>query len=448
MYRRFAALAGYFRMFGSFHVQTAHDVPADLSLILRSFPTHHGDGIAGGTMRSSATWQPSGRISRQAVAIGIVTALVGYGSSVTVVVNGLVAMGATTEQAASGLLALGVTMSVTAVLLSLVSRMPISIAWSTPGAALLATTGPIDGGFAAAEGAFAVVGLLVIVAGLWRPIGRLVAAIPATLANAMLGGILLNLCLAPFHALASIPLLAFPVVLTWLLVGRFARLYAVPAAAIVTLMLLGFDVGGAGPHGLVPDHLWPRFVLTAPTFSWGALVGLALPLFVVTMASQNVPGLAVLATYGFRPGPRPIFLATGIASLLSAPFGALSVNLAAVTAALCAGPDADPVPERRYAAAVAAGIGYLALGLLSAAAAALVATAPPLLIEAVAGLALLGAFGASVSAALKDEGDRNAALVTFLLSASGLSFFGIGSAFWGLVGGLAVMGLTRLRFSE
>ena len=401
-------------------------------------------------MTVSDTVQPSGRLSRQAVAIGIVTALVGYGSSVTVVVDGLVAMGATTGQAASGLLALGVTMCVTAVFLSLFTRMPISIAWSTPGAALLATTGPVAGGFAAAEGACVVVGLFVIIVGLWKPIGRLVASIPAPLANAMLGGILLNLCLAPFRALASIPLLAFPVVLTWLLVGRFARLYAVPAAAaaMVTLALLGLDVGGAGPHSLVMDHLWPRFVLTPPTFSWGALVGLALPLFVVTMASQNVPGLAVLATYGFRPAPRPIFLATGIASLLSAPLGALSVNLAAITAALCAGPDADPLPERRYVAAITAGIGYLALGLLSAAAAALVATAPPLLIEAVAGLALLGAFGASVSAALKDEGDRTAALVTFLLSASGLSFFGIGSAFWGLVGGLVVLGLARLRFSE
>ena len=399
-------------------------------------------------MGAIGTIEPAGRISRQAVAIGIFTALVGYGSSVTVVVNGLVAVGATTDQAASGLLALGVAMAVPAVLLSLVHRMPVSIAWSTPGAALLATTGPIAGGFAAAEGAFAVTALLVIVAGLWRPIGRLVAAIPAPLANAMLGGILLNLCLAPFHALASIPVLAFPVVLTWLLVGRFARLYAVPAAAIVTLALLGLDVDGAGPHGLALDHLWPRLVLTPPTVSWGGVVGIALPLFVVTMASQNVPGLAVLATYGFLPPPRPIFLATGIASLATAPFGALTVNLAAITAALCAGPDADPLPERRSVAAITAGLGYLVLGLLSAAAAAVVATAPPLLIEAVAGLALLGAFGASVSAALKDEGERNAALVTFLLAASGLSFFGIGSAFWGLVGGLAVVGLKRLDFSR
>jgi len=404
--------------------------------------------VWGGIMRSKDNLQSPGRFSRQAVAIGIVTALVGYGSSVTVVVNGLVAMGASTEQAASGLLALGITMSVTAILLSLFTRMPISIAWSTPGAALLATTGPVEGGFAAVEGAFVVVGVLVIVAGLWKPLGRLVAAVPSPLANAMLGGILLNLCLAPFLALASIPLLAFPVVLTWLLVGRFARLYAVPAAAIVTLALLGFDVGGTGTQGMALDHLWPGLVLTMPLFSWGAVVGLALPLFVVTMASQNVPGLAVLATYGFRPAPRPIFLSTGVASLLSAPFGALAVNLAAVTAALCAGPDADPVPERRYVAAVTAGICYLVLGLLSAAAAALVATAPPLLIEAVAGLALLGAFGASVSAALKDEADRTAALVTFLLSASGLSFFGIGSAFWGLVGGLAVLGLSRFKFSE
>ncbi|HEV2675592.1 MAG TPA: benzoate/H(+) symporter BenE family transporter [Aliidongia sp.] len=387
-------------------------------------------------------------ISRQAIMTGIVTALVGYGSSVTVVVNGLNAVGATTEQAASSLLAMGVTMGITAIVLSLVHRMPISIAWSTPGAALLATTGPIAGGFAAAEGAFAVAGLLVVVAGLWRPIGRLVGAIPASLANALLGGILLNLCLAPFHALADMPLLAFPVILTWLVVGRFARLYALPATAIVALALLGFDVGGAGSHGLAQAGLWPGLVLTPPTLSWGGLVGIAVPLFVVTMASQNVPGLAVLATFGFRPPPRPIFLLTGLASLATAPVGALTVNLAAVTAALCAGPDADPRPERRAAAAVTAGLCYLLLGLLSAAAAALVATAPPLLIEAVAGLALLGAFGASVSAALKDDGDREAALVTFLLTASSLSFFGIGSAFWGLLGGLAVLGLRRLDFGR
>ena len=398
-------------------------------------------------MATIGMMEPAGGISRQAVATGIVTALVGYGSSVTVVVNGLTAVGASTAQAASGLLALGVTMGVTAILLSLVHRMPISIAWSTPGAALLVTTGPVAGGFAAAEGAFAVAGFLVVVAGLWRPVGRLVGTIPASLANAMLGGILLNLCLAPFHALADMPLLAFPVVLTWLLVGRFARLYAVPAAAIVTLVLLGCDVGGTGPHGLAQQGLWPHLVLTAPSLSWGAVVGIAVPLFVVTMASQNVPGLAVLATYDFRPPPRPIFLVTGIASLVTAPFGALTVNLAAVTAALCAGPDADPRPERRFAAAITAGVGYLLLGLLSAAAAALVATAPLVLIEAVAGLALLGAFGTAVSAALKDEGDRTAALVTFLLTASGLSFFGIGSAFWGLIGGLAVLGLKRLDFS-
>ena len=389
---------------------------------------------------------PQGGISRQAVVTGIVTALVGYGSSVTVVVNGLNAVGASTGQAASGLLALGVAMAVTAILLSLAQRMPISIAWSTPGAALLATTGPVAGGFAAAEGAFAVAGLLVIVAGLWRPVGRLVGMIPAPLANAMLGGILLNLCLAPFRALAELPLLAFPVVLTWLLVGRFARLYAVPVAAIVALLLLGFDVGGAGPHGLAAAGLWPHLVLTPPILTSGAIVGIAVPLFVVTMASQNVPGLAVLATCGFRPPPRPIFAVTGLASLVTAPFGALTVNLAAITAALCAGPDADPRPERRSAAAITAGLGYLLLGVLSAAAAALVQTAPPLLIEAVAGLALLGAFGASASAALTDEGDRTAPLITFLLAASGLSFLGIGSAFWGLVGGLAVLGLKRFEF--
>ena len=369
----------------------------------------------------------------QPVGAGVLAAFVGFGSSFTVIVAGLNAMGATPDQAASGLTMLTIGMGLAGMALSIWTRMPISVAWSTPGGALLATTAAVDGGFPAVVGAFVVTGLLLVAAGLWRPFGRLVAAIPGPLAGAMLAGILLPLVLAPFHAVGEIPQLMLPVLAVWLIVGRFWRLYAVPAALGAAVVALAVDPGAlAGP---IPN-LAPVFELVLPTFTIDAIVGVALPLFLVTMASQNVPGLAVLATYGYRPPPGPLVTWTGVASVVVAPFGALSINLAAITAALCAGPDADARPERRWIAAFAAGCAYVLIGLAATAAVVLVTIAPPLLIQGVAGLALLGAFAAAILKGLESEADRTAALVTFLLAASGLSFLGIGSAFWGLVAGL------------
>lgn len=374
----------------------------------------------------------------QPVAAGVLAAFVGFGSSFAVIVAGLSAMGASAEQAASGLTMLTIGMGLAGMGLSLWKRMPISVAWSTPGGALLATTAAVDGGFSAVVGAFLVTGLLLVAAGLWKPFGRLVAAIPGPLAGAMLAGILLPLVLAPFRAVGEIPLTMLPVMAVWLVVGRFWRLYAVPAAVVAAVVAIIVDPGAlAGP---VPD-LSPTFVLVAPTFTLDAIVGVALPLFIVTMASQNIPGLAVLATYGYRPHPGPLVTWTGVASALVAPFGALSINLAAITAALCAGPDAHPDPQRRWVAAFAAGCAYVPMGLAATAAVVLVSLAPPLLIQGVAGLALLGAFAAAILKGLESEADRVAALVTFLLAASGLSFLGIGSAFWGLLAGLAVSAL-------
>jgi benzoate membrane transport protein len=374
----------------------------------------------------------------QPVAAGVLAAFVGFGSSFAVIVAGLNAMGATPDQAASGLTMLTIGMGLAGMALSLWTRMPISVAWSTPGGALLATTAAVDGGFPAVVGAFLVTGALLVVAGLWKPFGRLVAAIPGPLAGAMLAGILLPLVLAPFRAVGEIPLLMLPVMGVWLIVGRFWRLYAVPAAVLAAVAALALDPGAlAGP---IPD-VSPTFELVTPAFTLDAIVGVALPLFLVTMASQNIPGLVVLATYGYRPHPGPLVTWTGVASVLVAPFGALSINLAAITAALCAGPDAHPQPERRWIAAFAAGCAYVPMGLAATAAVVLVTLAPPLLIQGVAGLALLGAFAAAILKGLEHEADRTAALVTFLLAASGLSFLGIGSAFWGLIAGLAVSAL-------
>ncbi|TWA89802.1 benzoate membrane transport protein [Azospirillum brasilense] len=381
-----------------------------------------------------ATGLPTG-LSLRAVGAGLLAALVGYASSVAVVIHGLTAVGASTEQVVSGLVLVGFAMGLTAMGLSLYRRKPISIAWTTPGMALLAATGALEGGFAAAVGAFVVTGVLIVLAGLWSPLGRWIAAIPKPLANGMLAGILLKLCLAPFLAVSQAPGVALLVLATWAVVGRVARLYAVPAAVAVALGAMALDSsGGAALSGA----LWPGVTFVQPVFTWEAMVGIALPLFVVTMASQNIPGLAVLATYNYTPPTRPIFLVTGAASALTALGGAPTVNLAAITAALCASPDADPNPARRWQAAFVGGIGYILFAGLAGVTAVMVTRSPPILIEAVAGLALVGAFGSALMGAVQVEANRTAALVTMLVTASGLSFAGVGSAFWGLLLGGAV----------
>jgi benzoate membrane transport protein len=378
-----------------------------------------------------------------AVAAGLLAAFVGFASSFTVILQGFAALGATQAEAASGLMALSLAMGFCAILVSLRTRMPVSIAWSTPGAALLATSGVAalgEGGFAAAVGAFIVCGALLTLAGIWKPLGRWVAAIPPALANAMLAGVLLGLCLAPVKAVAEMPLYGLLIVVTWALVAKWKRLYAVPAAVLVTVVII---LATTDLSGIAPASLMPQAVLVMPVFTVQALVGIALPLFIVTMASQNIPGIAVLNANGYRPDPSPLFRDTGLFSLLGAPFGAHAVNLAAITAAICAGPEAHPDPGRRWIAAAVAGAAYILLGLGAGAATAFIAAAPPILIQAVAGLALLGAFAASLVAALSEAESREAAAITFLVAASGLTLFGIGGAFWGLIAGGAVLALTR-----
>ncbi len=386
--------------------------------------------------------QEGGGFSLQAASAGLLAAFVGFASSFAVVLQGLLGIGASQAEAASGLMALALAMGLCGVFLSLKTRLPVSIAWSTPGAALLATTGAVEGGFAAAVGAFVMSGVLIVVAGLWKPLGRWVAAIPPALANAMLAGVLFTFCLAPVRAVAEGPELTLPVILAWALAWRFKRLYAIPVALLAALVMI-FATTEA--PSLEAAALWPQPLLIMPQFSLGALVGIALPLFIVTMASQNIPGMAVLNANGYRPAPGPLFATTGVFTLLAAPFGGHAVNLAAITAALCAGEDAHPDPARRYWAAVVSGGFYVVFGLLAGIITAFVAAVPAYLILTVAGLALLGAFGSALTEALAAAEDRLAAIVTFLATASGLSFFGIGSAFWGLAAGIALFALTRWR---
>ncbi|MDQ0645893.1 benzoate membrane transport protein [Microbacterium natoriense] len=371
------------------------------------------------------------------ITAGVVTALVGFTSSFAVVLTGLSAVGATPAQAASGLLAVCLTMGVACVVLAWRYRMPITVAWSTPGAALLAATGAVEGGWSAAVGAFLLTGALILLTALWPALGALIARIPPSIAQAMLAGVLLPLCLAPITGLVENLWGVVPVVLTWLVFARLAPRWAVPLAFVAASVVVAISLVQTGSP-VDPALLLPRIELTAPTFSLGAAVGIALPLFIVTMASQNVPGIAIMRSFGYEVPWRPAMLVTGLGTALGATAGGHAINLAAISAALAAAPDADPDPKRRWIAGVSTGVSYLVLGGFSAAFAALVLLAPQAVIPAVAGLALFAAFGSAVQQAIDDPGERLPAVATFLVAASGIAVLGVSAAFWALVAGLLV----------
>lgn len=371
--------------------------------------------------------------STQPVLAGVVAAVVGFASTFAVVLAGLRAVGATAAEAASGLFALCVLMGAVSMVLGLRMRIPVTVAWSTPGAALLVSAGTVDGGFEAAVGAFILSGLLIVLSGFWAVLARAIAAIPAPVAAAMLAGVLLPLCVAPVRSLTELPGLTAPVIVVWAILFRFARAWAIPGALVAAIAAILVD----RPIRL-QGELLPTVAFVSPTLTVGAVVGIAIPLFVVTMASQNVPGITVLRTFGYDPPLRPLLVGTGAASVAGAPFGAHAINLAAITAALCAGPDAHPDPQRRWVASVTNGAAYVVLGLVAALATAFVTASPILLIEAVAGLALLGALGASLATATTERAYLDAAIVTFVVTASGIVALGISSAFWGLAAGLVV----------
>ncbi len=372
----------------------------------------------------------------QPISAGIVASITGFASSFVLVVAGLHAVGANDAQAASGLLVVCVLSGVLCILLAVTFRMPISFAWSTPGAALLVAASATTNDFRAATGAFLVCGALIVLCGLWPALGRAITSIPRPLASAMLAGILFPICLAPITAAIEIPWLALPVILTWLVLFRFAPRWAVPAAMVVAAIGIGVS---AGTEWLSEASLSPQLTFVAPVFDPLVIVSLGIPLFVVTMAGQNVPGFAVMSTFGYTVPPRPALLASGLGTMAGSFFGGHAVNLAAITAALMAGPDSHPDKSKRWIATVTSGIGFIVFGLAAGVATALISAAPPILITAVAGLALLGALATSVSAAIEVPAHRIPAIATFLVTASGIVVVSIGSAFWGLLVGGVIM---------
>ncbi|QEE20786.1 benzoate/H(+) symporter BenE family transporter [Youhaiella tibetensis] len=378
----------------------------------------------------------------QPLLAGLLASVVGYASTFTLVLAGLTAVGATPAQAGSGLFAVCIALGLLNIAIAWRTRIPVSVAWSTPGVAFLATVGGVEGGFPAVVGAFIVTAALIVLAGVWKPFSRAVSAIPAPIANAMLAGILLTLCIAPLRAVEALPLLTLPVVAAWVVGLAFFRRYAVPVAVAVAFVILALNTH---LQGSTVANSAPALSFVFPVFTLDAFVRVAIPLFIITMASQNLPGLAVMKANGYELDPAPAFSITGIASAIIAPFGAHTVNLAAITAAICAGPEAHPDPARRWVAPVAAGVGYLIFALGSGLAAALIAASPQLLIQAVAGLALMSSLAQALSGALAHDQDRLPAVVTFVTAASGVTIFGIGAAFWGIVAGILLTLVFRLR---
>ncbi|WP_036665508.1 benzoate/H(+) symporter BenE family transporter [Paludibacterium yongneupense] len=380
-------------------------------------------------------------LSFSPLAAGFIAVMVGYTSSAAIVFQAAAAAGASPAQLASWLWALGLGMGLTCIGLSLYYKSPVLTAWSTPGAALLAT-GLMGVGMPQAIGAFLFASALIALAGVSGGFERIMRHVPRPLAAAMLAGVLLRFGLDLFAALPRQGLLVGSMLVFFLPARRF-----LPRYAVALTLVLGLAVAAAqGGIHLSPVRLElarPQFVM--PVFSLSTLIGVGLPLFIVTMASQNVPGLAVLRANGYAVPASPLIGWTGLTGVLLAPFGGFSYNLAAITAAICMSRDADPDPAQRYRAAVWAGVFYLVTGVFGATVAQLFSAFPRALILAIAGLALLGTIGNSLASALDEPAEREAALVTFLATASGLSLFGVGSAFWGLVLGLATAWINRKR---
>lgn len=375
-------------------------------------------------------------------AAGAIVVLVGYTSSVAIIFQAIEAVGATQAQANSWLVALGLGMGLTTLALSLWFRMPILTAWSTPGAALLAV-GLKDVPLDQAIGAFVFCGAMLTLTGLTGWFQRLSQLIPDTLANALLAGILFQFGLSAFTALNDDTALVALMGATFL-AGRlwFVR-YTIPVVLMIGCLWAGFSGSFGSLDQLDFSLTAPEFVM--PSFSLPVLIGVGLPLYIVTMCSQNMPGVVTLRAAGYQPPVSASLTVTGIATLLLAPFGGYAFNLAAITAAICAGPEADDDPKTRYLASAVAGILYCLVGLGGATVISLFLIAPKALVATIAGLALLSTIGNSLSHALSDSQNREAALITFMTTVSGISFFGIGAAFWALILGLITHQILNLR---
>jgi benzoate membrane transport protein len=382
-----------------------------------------------------APLRPLADTSPSAVVAGFIAMMTGCTSSLVLMFQAGQAAGLTSAQISSWIWALFLGMAICSIGLSLRYRSPITVAWSTPGAALLITSlGGVT--YPEAIGAFITCSVLVIICGLTGSFERLVKRLPASLAAALLAGILFKIGSEIFIAAQHRTGLVLGMFFTYLLVKRLSPRYAVLAALLVGTALSGFlgllDFSGFALEVAVP-------VWTTPAFSLGATISIGIPLFVVAMTSQNMPGIAVLRADGYNVPASPLISVTGIASLLLSPFGSHGINLAAISAAICTGPHAHEDHSKRYTAAIWCGVFYGIAAIFGATLAAVFAAFPKELVLSIAALALFGSIMNGLSVAMTEPKEREAALITFMVTASGLTLFSIGSAFWGIVAGVLTL---------
>jgi benzoate membrane transport protein len=378
----------------------------------------------------------SGLVSTGTAAL--IATVAGFGGTLPVVLAAADAVGATPAQASSWVSGLGIATALSALWLSVRYRMPIITAWSTPGAALIASTSGVPG-IAAAVGAFVLAAILILLTAAIRPFGRLIEKIPPSIASAMLGGILLRLVIAMVEHVPSAPLLVLPLIALFLV----ARILMPTLASLIVLVVGALLAVGLGLVKPMPALGLSRPELIVPAWDVATLVGLGVPLYLVTMASQNLPGFAVLRASGYQPPTQPVLAVTGAASLGTAFLGAHTSNLAAISAALCTGPEAHPDSAERWKTGVFYALWWGLIALFGASLVGLFGALPPALLATVAGTALLGSMAGAMGAALSADQDRFAAAGTLAVTASGVTLMGVGSAFWGLVFGLIVLGIDR-----
>jgi benzoate membrane transport protein len=385
-------------------------------------------------------------LSLSAFVAGFVAVLVGFTSSVAIVFQAAQSFGATPAQITSWIWALGLGMGLCSLVPSLLLRKPVMVAWSTPGAAVLATAGAA-GSFSMGEavGAFMVCSLLVILVGATRALERVADRIPMEIASALLAGVLARFGIQAFAAAQTALPLVLLMVGTYLVARRMAARYAVVVTLVVGILWV--LMAGQMAWSMEPVRLaMPVFV--APQWSVSAIVSLAIPLFVVTMASQNLPGMAVIRASGYELPVSRLITMTGWASLVLAPFGAFALNFSAITAAICMGPEAHEDRSKRYTAAASCGAIYIVIGLFGALVTGLLTSFPKELVVAIAGIALLSTIGNGLASALRDERHREPALITFLVTLSGITLMDIGSAFWGVVAGSLALFVQQYKQSR
>ncbi len=389
-------------------------------------------------MPSAATPKPE---LKAPIIAGFVASISGSAATFGIAIAGLLAMGATRDQTFTAIFVLLICYGLLSTVLSYRYKMPISIVWSTPGAAFLAASAGLGLEFEQAVGGFLLSGILLTVTGFWPALSNLVQKIPATIASAMLAGVLFVFVVTTVKATVDYPLLVLPFVLVWFILNRLATLWATPIAIVMAFLLVNIDIGSGWLDGVA---VFPSFDLVVPTFEFIPMISVGIPLYLITMASQNLPGIAIMKGFGYTVPVRAVIGSTGLATVASSFFGGFGMNLAAITAAINANEQAAKDPSRRWLASFVGGLVYWLDAIGACFFAAFVLAVPSELLLAVVGLALLPSFISAIGTSLEDKKTRLPASITFVVGAAGISVFGIGGAFWALVAGMLVLGWQNL----